>query len=154
MEPAFGSDSDSDGNRSDDGGYDSDDDGWFSERESNRAGSDWETKELSGIDESECDSLVDVDLDSVVATKPDELATPVGVSKVDLPHAEIYDSSCFKHLTPYCDALKNFVEIPPKTFQAANKQTMSAVGMGEMIINIPNGTDISQLRLTEVLYSP
>ena len=31
---------------------------------------------------------------------------------------------------------------------------MSAVGMGEMIIDIPNGTDMSKLRLTEVLYSP
>jgi len=26
--------------------------------------------------------------------------------------------------------------------------------MGEMIINIPNGTDVSKLRLTEVSYSP
>jgi len=76
------------------------------------------------------------------------------VGKVDLPRAEIYDSGCSKHLTPYRDALENFVEIPPKTFQAANKQTMSAVGMGEMIINVPNGADISPLRLTEVLYSP
>ena len=154
MEPAFDSDSDSDGNRSDDGGYDSNNDGWFSERESDRAGSDWETKELSGVDGSEHGSLVDVDLDSVVATEPDELAALVGVGKVDLPHAEIYDSGCSKHLTPYRDALENFIKIPPKTFQAANKQTMSAVGMGEMMIDVPNGADISQLRLTEVLYSP
>jgi len=35
-----------------------------------------------------------------------------------------------------------------------NKQKMSAVGMGEMIIDVPNGTDMSKLRLTEVLYSP
>jgi len=154
MEPAFGSDSDSDGNGSDDGGYNSDNNGWFSKRESNRTGSDWETEELSGINESECDSLIDVDLDSVVATEPDELAALVGVGKVDLPHAEIYNSGCSKHLTLYRDTLENFVEIPPKTFQAANKQTMSAVGMGEMIINVSNGANISQLRLTEVLYSP
>ena len=154
MEPTFGSDSDSDGNRSYDGGYDSDNDSWFSERESNRARSDWETEELSGVDGSEHGSLVDVDLDLVVATEPDELAPLVGVGKVDLPRAKIYDSGCSKHLTPYRDALENFIEIPPKTFQAANKQTMSAVGMGEMMIDIPNGADISQLRLTEVLYSP
>jgi len=115
IEPAFGSDSDS--NKSDDGGYGSNDnDGWFSERGSDRAGSDWETEKLSGIDGSEHGSLIDVDLDSVVATEPDELATLVGVGKVGLPHAEIYDSGCSKHLTPYCDALKNFVKIPPKTF--------------------------------------
>ena len=153
MEPAFGSDSD--GNKSDDGGYGSNNDNsWFSERGSDRAGSDWETEELSGVDGSEHGLLVDIDLDSVVATEPDELAALVGVGKVGLSHAKIYDSSCFKHLTPYCDTLENFVKIPPKIFQAANKQTMSAVGMGEMIINVPNGADISQLRLTEVLYSP
>jgi len=71
MEPAFGSNSDSDGNGSDDGGYDSDNNSWFSERRSNRAGSDWETEELSGVDGSEHG---DIDLDSVVATEPDELA--------------------------------------------------------------------------------
>jgi len=148
MEPAFGSDSN--GNESNDGGYGSDDDdGWFSER-----GSDWETEELSGVDGSEHGSLVDIDLDLVVATEPDELAALVGVGKVNLPHAKIYDSSCSKHLMPYHDALENFVEIPPKTFQAANKQTMSAVGMGEIIVDVPNGANILQLRLTEVLYSP
>jgi len=99
MEPAFGSDSD-------DGGYDSDDDGWFSERGSDRAGSDWKTEELSGVDSSEHGSLVDIDLDLVVATEPDELATLVGVGKVDLPRAEIYDSGCSKHLTPYRDTEK------------------------------------------------
>jgi len=154
MEPTFGSDSDSDGNRSYDRGYGSDDRGWFFKRESERARSDWETEELSGVNGSEHGSLVDVDLDSVVATEPDELAALVGVGKVDLPHAEIYDSGCSKHLMPYRDTLENFIEIPPKTFQAANKQTMSAVGMGEMMIDVPNGADISQLRLTEVLYSP
>ena len=35
-----------------------------------------------------------------------------------IPHAKIYDSRCSKHLTPYCDALKNFVEISPKSFSA------------------------------------
>ena len=126
----------------------------LTERRSDRAGSDWETEELSGVDGSEHGSLVDIDLDSVVATEPDELAALVGVGKVSLPHAKIYDSGCSKHLMPYHDALKNFVKIPPKTFQAANKQTISAVGMGEMMIDIPNGADISQLRLTKVLYSP
>jgi len=31
---------------------------------------------------------------------------------------------------------------------------MSAVEMGEMMIDVSNSTNISQLRLTEVLYSP
>ena len=50
--------------------------------------------------------------------------------------------------------VENFVTIPPKSFRAANKQNFKAVGTGEMTIDIPNGANISQLRLTEVLYSP
>ena len=31
---------------------------------------------------------------------------------------------------------------------------MSAIGIGKMVINIPNGTKILQLKLMEVLYLP
>ena len=40
------------------------------------------------------------------------------------------------------------------SFHADNKQRMKATGKGEMVINIPNGADITQLKLTEVLYLP
>ena len=40
------------------------------------------------------------------------------------------------------------------SFHAANKQSMKAIGKGEIVINIPNGADITQLKLTEVLYLP
>ena len=40
------------------------------------------------------------------------------------------------------------------SFSAANKQKFTASGKGEMIINLPNGVEVSKLRLTEVLYSP
>jgi hypothetical protein len=33
-------------------------------------------------------------------------------------------------------------------------QKFSAIGQGEMVVDIPNGADVSQLKLTEVLYSP
>ena len=150
MEP----DSDSDEDLSD-GGCKSDgnETDWFF-KINDKAGSSWNTEELSGVDWSECDSPIDVDLDSVVvAAGPDELAALVGVGNVDLPHAEIYDSGCSKHLMPYHDALESFIEIPPKSFPAVNKQNMTAVGMGKMTINVPDGADVSQLKLTEVLYS-
>jgi len=112
-----------------------------------------DTEELSRINWSECGSLIDVDLDSDAA-EPNEFAAHISAGNVDAPHAEIYDSSCSKHLTPYRNALEHFVEIPPKSFQAANKQNLSAVGMGEMTIDVPNGTDVSKLWLMEVLYTP
>ena len=54
--------------------------------------------------------------DSVNAAGPDKFAAQVGVSNIDLPCAKIYDSGYSKHLSPYCDTLKNFVKTPPKLF--------------------------------------
>ena len=82
-----------------------------------------------------------------------ETVAHISAGHVNTPHAEIYDSRCSKHLTPYHDALKSSIKIPPKSFQAANKQSLSAVGMGKMTIDIPNRADVSKLRLTEVLYT-
>ena len=58
------------------------------------------------------------------------------------------------HITPYRDAVQNFVKITLRSFQAANKQSFRVVGMGEMTIDILNNVNILKLRLTEVLYSP
>jgi hypothetical protein len=66
----------------------------------------------------------------------------------------IYDSGCTRHISPYCKDFTSFAKISPKVFQAANKQSFSATGKGEIIINIPKDADFSRLQLTQVLYSP
>ena len=124
----------------------SDDEGsvWFTNIEDEVESSSWESEELSGVDWSETSSFVNVDPDSEAA-EPDELAAQVEASNCDIPQAEIYDSGCSKHLTPYRNALEKFVNISPKSLRAANKQNINAVGMGEMVIDVPNGADVSQL---------
>jgi len=67
--------------------------------------------------------------------------------------AELYDSGCTNHISPYHDQFKNFEDIVPRHFGAANKQSFSIIGKEELVINIPNGSETSQLRLTGVLYS-
>ena len=125
---------------------------WFTDVE-DESDSGWDSEELSGVNWSESSSFVDVDLDSEAA-ETDDFIAQIGASQDNVPRAEIYDSGCSKHFTPYRDALENYADISPKSFRAANKQSMKAVGMGEMTIDIPNGADITQLKLTEVLYSP
>ncbi|GLB45851.1 putative reverse transcriptase (RNA-dependent DNA polymerase) [Lyophyllum shimeji] len=70
------------------------------------------------------------------------------------PAQKVYDSGCTRHISPYRDDFENFIEIFPKAFCAANKQRFMAVGKGEMEVDVPNGVDVSQLELMEVLYSP
>ena len=67
--------------------------------------------------------------------------------------AELYDSGCTNHISPYRDRFENFQPIPPCHFRAANKQTFSTIGRGDLVVDIPNGTGETQLRLRDVLYS-
>ena len=67
---------------------------------------------------------------------------------------ELYDSGCSNHISPYCESFENFENTTPKQFRAANQQTFSTIGKGELIMEIPNGSDYSKLRLMDVLYSP
>jgi hypothetical protein len=113
-----------------------------------------ESEELSGTDRSECGSLVSVDLDSEWAA--DDIAAHVvaGDDHTNSLCAEVYDSGRTRHLSHFREDLENFTEISPKTFRVANKKTFAAVGTGELIVDVPNGANSSQLQLSEVLYSP
>ncbi|THH06248.1 hypothetical protein EW146_g9669 [Bondarzewia mesenterica] len=73
---------------------------------------------------------------------------------IDLPRKELYDSRATCHISPYRSDFECFEMIPPKPFKVANKQTFDALGISDIIIEVPNGVRISQLCLTEVLYSP
>src|ERR1700678_1302435 len=67
--------------------------------------------------------------------------------------AELYDSGDRKHISPYRNRFENFQSIIPRHFHAANKQTFSTTGKGELVIDVPSGTGDTQLRLHDVLYS-
>jgi hypothetical protein len=68
--------------------------------------------------------------------------------------AELYDSGCTAHISPYREDLIDFIDIPPKIFRAANKQGFSATGTGNLIVDLPNGGKRSKFKLTDVQYSP
>ena len=42
--------------------------------------------------------------------------------------AELYDSGCTNHISPYKTDFKNLQAIEPRHFRAANKQTFSTIG--------------------------
>jgi len=68
--------------------------------------------------------------------------------------AELYDSGCTNHISPYRDQFKNFERTAPRSFKAANKQNFSTIGKGDLIVNVPNSDIFTRLRLTDVHYSP
>ena len=42
---------------------------------------------------------------------------------------------------PYQDDLIDFIDIPPKSFHAANKQSFSATGTRNLIVDLPNSKE-------------
>ena len=124
--------------------------GWFTEAEDDEIElrfSDIKTEgDLIHGDPTSCE--VECPDDALIANEP-LMDTKEFFTKV-----EVYDSGCTKHISPYQEDFRNYTEISPKSFRAANKQNFRAVGMGEMTIDVPDGADFSQLHLKEVLYSP
>jgi hypothetical protein len=80
------------------------------------------------------------------------LAMPTSQQMTHL--VEIYDSGCTRHMTPDRHRLINYRTIPPKPISAANQESFSAIGVGEMMIQAPNGTTATKIRLQNVLYAP
>ncbi|KAG2335524.1 hypothetical protein BDR05DRAFT_839424, partial [Suillus weaverae] len=52
---------------------------------------------------------------------------------------ELYDSGTTRHISPYREHFETMSSIPPKPFVAANKQRFNATGIGELVIEVPNG---------------
>jgi len=85
---------------------------------------------------------------------PSELAAHASDGCTNTPVIELFDSGSTRHISPYLDHFETLKSIPPKSFAAANKQHFDATAIGDMIIEVPNGVAVSQLRLTEVLFLP
>ena len=123
---------------------DSEEKDWFSEDE--------EADVVSGVSVTEAlenfplSDHSDVSLATIELAKPDD--------RITHPRAELYDSGCTKHISPYRDDFIDFTNIPPKSFRAANKQTFSATGTGKLIVDLPKVIGRMKLELTDVQYSP
>ncbi|KZT66429.1 hypothetical protein DAEQUDRAFT_656439, partial [Daedalea quercina L-15889] len=52
---------------------------------------------------------------------------------------DLYDSGASDHMSPYRDAFLTFCETVPRSLNAANQQMFQATGVGDVVVNIPNG---------------
>jgi transposase InsO family protein len=66
---------------------------------------------------------------------------------------DLYDSGASHHMSPQREDFINYVEIPEKLLTAANKEIFTAVGMGDMVVSIPNGDKEAKMKLSCVLYT-
>jgi hypothetical protein len=113
--------------------------------------------------------------DAIIETQPDISAYPGEISVPDTSETtpvqafaiptgeqrtsnslsvEIYDSGCSRHMTPDRHRLINYRAISPKPISAANQESFSAIGAGDMYIQAPNGATSTRIKLRNVLYAP
>ncbi|PPR01457.1 hypothetical protein CVT24_001860 [Panaeolus cyanescens] len=111
-----------------------------------------ELEEIPVSDDEEDEDMVTYCYDSRPIT-PTINAVTTTPANIDV-QITLYDSGSTRHLSPYRDNFINFQTIPPFSLRAANKGSFDATGIGEMVVNVPNGTDTSMIHLSNVLYSP
>ena len=93
----------------------------------------------------------DVSIEDLLDTSGEAFVVAESVQTTGM--AELYDSGCTNHISPYKSQFENFQCTTPRHFRAANKQTFSTTGTGELVVDVPNGSGQTQLRLQGVLYS-
>jgi hypothetical protein len=83
--------------------------------------------------------------------------TPESVFTAAAPEEalDIYDSGASIHMTPSRHRLTNYRAIPPRSITAANNQTLNAIGMGAMHVEVLNGPSRStRVLVKDVLHIP
>ena len=120
---------------------------------------DWETEETDWFsdvpDDDEKDVVAERDTDAVKDLEDASGETLVTTDSSKPTHrVDLYDSGCTNHISPFREQFENYVDIPPKRFRAANQQAFDAIGQGELIVEVPNGSESTSLRLEGAFYAP
>ena len=68
--------------------------------------------------------------------------------------SELYDSGASRHMSPFQHRFTNLCSIPPRPIIAANNHTFYATGMGDLKINVPNGSSSTCITLKDAFHAP
>ncbi|KIM58610.1 hypothetical protein SCLCIDRAFT_27992 [Scleroderma citrinum Foug A] len=108
--------------------------------------------EMGDTDDGESLPPGDNTFSDVSAEPSPDLANLMHDGQISTPIVELYNSGSMQHISLYKDQFVSLTSIPPKTFSAANKQSFDAIATGDLIVDVPNGCDVTKLRLTEVFW--
>ena len=68
--------------------------------------------------------------------------------------SELYDSGASRHMSPFQHRFTNLRSIPPRPIIAANNRVFYANGLGDLKIDVPNGSSSTAITLKDTLYAP
>ena len=67
---------------------------------------------------------------------------------------ELYDSGASRHISPFQHRFSNLRSIPPRPIIVANNHVFYATGMGDLRVDVPNGSLSTHITLKDALYTP
>jgi hypothetical protein len=67
---------------------------------------------------------------------------------------KLYDSGASRHMTPLRNRFTTYQEIMPHPIIAADKRVFYTIGIGDVIIDVPNGKSSTQITLKDILHAP
>jgi hypothetical protein len=98
---------------------------------------------------------------AAVAEEPDikawaavEEVFMAGDPLTNFSEAELYDSGALCHMSPFCNKFLTYQKIAPQLIVAADKRVFYAVGVGDLVIQVPHGKSSTPIILKEALYAP
>ena len=93
----------------------------------------------------------------VLPGAPTEVAAAAGKACVQAgpgTTTELFDSGALRHMLPFRNCFMNYKEIKPRPIQAADKWIFHTVGLGDLKIEVPNGTSFTPIILKDVFHAP
>ena len=117
----------------------------------------WSAVFIGNLPQIESSSPACTEVGASVANISGELAAAaiMQVEEEQTTCIELYDSGATRHISPFRDNFTSYrVLDPPLFLKAANGQQFPAVGMGNMVVSMPNGSKHSELTLRDVLHAP
>src|SRR6266851_2277545 len=67
---------------------------------------------------------------------------------------ELYDSGASRHMSPLHDRFVTYQEILPCPITAVDRRVFYVIGVGDIVIVIPNGESSTQITLKDTLHAP
>jgi transposase InsO family protein len=99
-------------------------------------------------------TIVEVDGASSEGEPCDQQSAFLTSSALTGSEAELYDSGASRHMSPFQHRFTNLRSIPPRPITAANNRVFYATGMGDLQIDVPNGSESTHITLRDALYAP
>ena len=121
----------------------------------NSGSSESEEESWAVMDDTDGSMAIIVEIDDASSEgESQDQQSVLAVSTLTGSEAELYDSGASRHMSPFSHHFTNLCSIPPRPVTAANNHNFYATGMGDLQIDVPNGSKLTHIILKDTLYAP